>query len=142
MDEPGSFRHAAVIEYDGAPVRWFYRRIGFDVCTAVELPDPNYMATLSGGGMRNVEIRKYANRQGSLVEVISLPQSRGEATSSWSHVAVTVEDCASIVLELTRNGASVVGGPLKSPSGPYLVAYVRDPSGNLVELVQRLRDSD
>lgn len=142
MDDPGTLRHAAVIEYDGAPVAWFYARLGFDVCKAVEIPDPEYMEKLSGGAMRDVAIRKYANRQGSLVEVISLPQPRPTSVTSWNHVAVSVEDCASLVRELTEKGAAVVGGPVRSTSGPYMVAYVRDPSGNLVELVQRLSERD
>ena len=55
-------------------------------------------------------------------------------------MALSVEDCPSLVEELVREGASVTGGPIRSPSGPYVVAYVRDPSGNLVELVQRVSE--
>ena len=141
MDEPGTFRHAAVIEYRDAPITWFYERIGFDVCKANETPDPEYIEALSGGEFRNVSIRKYSNRYGSMIEVISLPRSRVTSTASWNHVAVSVEDCESLVAELSDKGAIVVGGPVRSTSGPYLVAYVRDPSNNLVELVQRLDNS-
>ena len=141
MDDPGFLRHAAVIEFADAPIAWFYESLGFSSRSRVEIPNEDYIATLSGGAIKRASIRKYANAWGSLIEIISLPVMR-EGSVSWNHVAVSVGDCDRVVDQVVREGALLVGGPVRSTSGPYVVAYVRDPSGNLVELVQRLTDSD
>ena len=142
MDDPGTLRHAAVIEYCDAPIAWFYRSLGFDTCTALETPEVGYIEELSGGVWSQVAISKLANSYGSVIEIISLPSRRVLSTLAWNHVAISVEDCQSLVDELVDGGATVTGGPIRSPSGPYIVAYVRDPSWNLVELVQRLPESN
>lgn len=142
MDEPGTMRHTAVIEYLNAPIIWFYAELGFDTLVAEEIPDSDYMTTLSGGELSNISIGKYANTQGSIVEVISIPSERPPNPPAWSHIAVSVHNCAAMVESLVTRGGSLVGGPVESTSGPYVVAYVRDPSGNLVELVQRLPASE
>lgn len=121
---------------------WFYAELGFDKHVADEVPDVEYMTMLSGGGLAHVSISKYANEQGSLIEVISVPSALPSTPPPWNHVAVSVGDCAATVEALVAGGGSLVGGPVQSTSGPYLVAYVRDPSGNLVELVQRLPESE
>ena len=142
MDEPGTLRHAAVIEYCDAHIAWFYRTLGFKACTATEQPDTGYIEQLSGGAWSQVSISKYSNSYGSVVEIISLPSRRPVFVEVWNHIAISVEDCQASVSELVDQGATVTGGPIRSPSGPFIVAYVRDPSGNLVELVQRLREWD
>lgn len=142
MDKPGTLRHAAVIEYSDAPIAWFYRKLGFSTCVATEEPEHEYIKELSGGAWSQVSINKFANGRGSIMEIISLPYPRRHSTMAWNHVAISVEDCHSLVRELVKEGATVTGGPIRSPSGPYVVAYVRDPSGNLVELVQRVSETD
>lgn len=134
-------RHTAVIELLEAPVAWFYAALGFDQCVAVEAPDSTYMAALSGGVLRDVAIKKYANAQGSVIEVITVPSSVPLSPSPWNHIAVSVGNCFETVDALVAGGGTLIGGPLPSPTGPYLVAYLRDPSDNLVELVQRLPES-
>lgn len=138
MDSQGFLRHAAVIEYSNAPIAWFYTRLGFSQCVATEEPETEYIRELSGGEWSDVSIMKFTNSYGSVIEIISLPSPRTDSIVSWSHVAISVEDCQSLVNELVAAGAALVGGPIRSPSGPYVVAYVRDPSGNLVEIVQRV----
>lgn len=140
MDKPGTLRHAAVIEYLKAPVSWFYAELGFNKRVTDEVPDIGYMTALSGGSLGSVFISKYANEQGSIIEVISFPSAPPPTPPPWNHVAVSVRNCAEMVDSLVTGGGTLVGGPVQSPSGPYLVAYVRDPSGNLVELVQRLAE--
>lgn len=138
MDSPGTLRHAAVIEYLRTPVAWFYAELGFDTLMANEIPDVEYMSALTGGGLARVSISKYANASGALIEIISVPLGLPSSPPNWNHIAVSVGDCAATVESLASGGGTVVGGPVHSTSGPYLVAYVRDPSGNLVELVERV----
>lgn len=137
MDEPGTLRHVAVIEFADAPIAWFYERLGFDSCVATEVPEESYLRALTGDQLSSASIKKFSNGRGGLIEVISVPD-RLSASLVWNHIAISVSDCSGSVRELTEGGASLVGGPICSPSGPYKVAYIRDPSGNLVELVERL----
>ena len=138
MDRPGTLRHVAVIEYCDAPIAWIYQRLGFRNCTSIEVPETAYISELSGGAWSEIRISKYANEYGSQVEIVSLPLPRGPERGNWNHIAVSVDDCSVLVADLVRGGAILTGGPVRSSSGPYLVAYLRDPSGNLIELVQRL----
>ena len=138
MDELGSLRHAAVIQFRGAPVEDFYFSLGFITCTAREEPSPRYMAALTGGKVTCASIAKFANQFGSVIEIITIEAESVERVAIWNHIAITVFDCAAKIRELENVGGVRIGGPVQSPDGPYIVAYVRDASGNLVELVQPL----
>ncbi len=135
-DQPFFMRHAAVIEYVGLPVIPFYRALGFTRVVAREHPEPGYISILTGGRFSSVEILKLANGHGQIMEVISVPTELVNSPSQMSHIAVTVAGCQAAVKELTSLGGQVIGGPVKSPDGPFVVAYVRDASGNLVEVVE------
>ena len=137
-DELGSFRHAAVIQFRGAPVEDFYFSLGFVTCTAREEPSPGYMAALTGGEVTRATIAKFVNQSGSVIEIVTLETESVKRVAMWNHIAITVAECAAKIRELEDVGGVLIGGPVQSPDGPYIVAYVRDASGNLVELVQPL----
>lgn len=64
----------------------------------------------------------------------------GPGSGGWDHLALEVEDIDEAHRELAKQGVSFVSPPEDFPSdAPILcIAFLRDPDGNLVELVQPL----
>ena len=130
-------RHVAVLEFPDRKVGDFYKILGFDEVVHREDPPREYIEALTGGNLADLKIRKVANRHNQILEILSLPYVNVLTSGPWNHFAVTVTDCNLIIEQLTLADGFVVGGPVASPDGPFLVAYVRDASGNLVEIVEQ-----
>jgi predicted enzyme related to lactoylglutathione lyase len=55
-------------------------------------------------------------------------------------IAFTVDDIASVIDYIVREGGDLIGEPLKSPSGfPAYHCYARDPEGNVLHLAENLK---
>jgi lactoylglutathione lyase len=63
-----------------------------------------------------------------------------EIGSGYGHVAVEVEDAYAACDEIKRKGGKVTreAGPMKH--GSTVIAFVQDPDGYKIELIQRKRD--
>jgi catechol 2,3-dioxygenase-like lactoylglutathione lyase family enzyme len=86
------------------------------------------------------------NAQGARVELFerqgSVPaglQHHIESTrrQGWFQYALAVPDIAQTFAAVTAAGAQATLAPTTAPDGASLVAFVRDPDGNLVEFLQR-----
>lgn len=130
-------RHVAVLEFPDRKVDNFYKVLGFDEVVHREDPPREYIEALTGGNLADLKIRKVANRHNQILEILSLPSVNIPTGGAWNHFAISVADCNLTIEQLTLADGVVVGGPVASPDGPFLVAYVRDASGNLVELVEQ-----
>ena len=135
-------RHHAVIGQSAEALRMFYEYFGFTKLLVKELPDPNYIRALTGGSWSSALILKLKNANGDVLEIIeptpTSATSASVAVENWSHIAFTVAHCDNAVHELVLRGARLVGEAVSNPGAPYRVAYLRDPAGNLVEIVQSL----
>ena len=58
-------------------------------------------------------------------------------TRGWAHIALDVEDIDAFHAKLLEAGAGEVWPPRPSPEPGVSMAFVRDPEGNLIELVSR-----
>ena len=142
VDSHNALRHHAVIGLSGKVLRDFYEYFGFTHLVVEEIPDTAYIQALTGGAWSSALIVKLKNDDGDVLEIIE-PQGLLEAidfstVTSWAHIAITVTNCDQATQDVVELGGSQVGGPITNPDSPYRVAYVRDPAGNLVELVERL----
>ena len=65
---------------------------------------------------------------------------RYELGSGYGHVAVEVEDAAASCAEIKRRGGVVTreAGPMKH--GTTVIAFVQDPDGYKIELIQRKKE--
>jgi len=63
--------------------------------------------------------------------------SRYEPGNAYGHIAIAVDDAAQACAEVRRRGGKVVreAGPMKH--GTTVIAFVEDPDGYKVELIQR-----
>jgi lactoylglutathione lyase len=64
---------------------------------------------------------------------------RYEVGSGFGHLAIEVEDAAAACAEIARRGGLVTrqAGPMKH--GTTVIAFVRDPDGYAIELIERRR---
>ncbi|MFF1257399.1 VOC family protein [Streptomyces sp. NPDC058321] len=58
-------------------------------------------------------------------------------TEGYGHFAVTTPDLDSLYAELRRLGASTAMAPAASPEPGVRMAWVHDPEGNLIELMEK-----
>jgi catechol 2,3-dioxygenase-like lactoylglutathione lyase family enzyme len=86
------------------------------------------------------------NPQGARVELFERknsvpagPQHQIDSTrrQGWFQFALAVPDIAETFSAVTAAGAEPSLAPTTAPDGVSLVAFVRDPDGNLVEFLQR-----
>jgi catechol 2,3-dioxygenase-like lactoylglutathione lyase family enzyme len=137
-----ALRHHAVTGPSATVLQDFYEYFGFTHLIVEELPDSDYIKTLSGGAWFGARILKLRNAVGDVLEIIEPSDSSVEATfggaGNWSHLAFTVVNCDEVVSAVLAMGGQLVGGPVTNPEAPFKVAYVRDPAQNLIELVEGL----
>jgi catechol 2,3-dioxygenase-like lactoylglutathione lyase family enzyme len=55
----------------------------------------------------------------------------------WFQTAFRVADVASVFSRVVAVGATPVKAPFTAPDGRASVAFIGDPDGNLIELIQR-----
>ncbi|HEX4033035.1 MAG TPA: VOC family protein [Solirubrobacteraceae bacterium] len=58
-------------------------------------------------------------------------------TRGWAHIALDVEDLDGVYARLLAAGAGAVWPPRQSPEPGVSMAFVRDPEGNLIELISK-----
>lgn len=137
-------RHQAVLVGELDQAREFYGLLGLRETIYHGTPCPSFICQLSGGAWRGVSIVKLSSSDGSVLELLRPEYSSdagGSASPSWNHVAFTVDDCLAMVNRLAKEGGIQVGGPVTDPEAPFRVAYLRDPWGNLLEIVEQLTES-
>jgi lactoylglutathione lyase len=72
----------------------------------------------------------------------SQPRATGHPVEStldqgWFQIAFRVDDTRSVFSRIVAGGANPVKEPFVAPDGRSTVAFVGDPDGNLIELIQR-----
>lgn len=104
-------------------------------------------------GMRLLRMQEYPEGKFTLAfvgyqdetegAVIELTENRGVESynpgDGFGHIAVEVEDAYAACEEIRRRGGNVVrdAGPMKH--GTTVIAFVEDPDGYKIELIQRKR---
>jgi lactoylglutathione lyase len=87
-----------------------------------------------------------SNEGGARVELFhrsdSLAAAQGDPIEStrqqgWFQLAFCVNDVAAVFEHVVALGAKPVKYPFSAPDGRSKVAFIADPDGNLLELIQR-----
>jgi len=63
-----------------------------------------------------------------------------ELGTAYGHVAIGVEDCEKVCTEITARGGEVTYGPAFMDGLNEMIAFVKDPDGYQIELVERPKD--
>jgi catechol 2,3-dioxygenase-like lactoylglutathione lyase family enzyme len=117
-----------------AEQRWYRSNLGLEqVVERVQLPEPP---------VRTVVLRAPSGLRLELIELAGSEPSSADnpldaaRTQTYGHLALEVDDLDAAFSELTAAGAHPVSPPAPGASRGIRFAYVQDPEGNLLELIQ------
>ena len=117
-----------------AQQQWYAKALGLDeVVERFELPDPHVRSVVlrASNGLR-IEL---IERKGFRARVFADPLDAA-LTQGYGHWAAEVDDLERTFAELTATGAQPVWPPAPAVQAGSRFAYVKDPEGNLLELIQ------
>ena len=137
MKEALAFDHAGVSVSDLEVAHHFYAQVlGFDqVEHAFELPAHE----IRGRVLRNasgVRVELF-ERRGSVPMARRGHPTEGALQQGWFQFALATRELDACYARVVEAGASPVLAPRTAPDGATRIAFVGDPDGNLIELVQR-----
>ncbi|MGC4029262.1 MAG: lactoylglutathione lyase [Steroidobacteraceae bacterium] len=110
----------------------FYTRVlGMNVLRTRDVPEHKYSLTFLGYGRGN------ADGSGELELTYNYGVSSYEIGTAFGHLALGVPDVAAACERIRAAGGKVVreAGPVKS--GTTVIAFVEDPDGYKIELIER-----
>ncbi len=112
-------------------VDFYTRVIGMNVLRTVDMPEQKYSLTFLGFGTGNAE------GGGELELTYNYGVSSYQAGTAFGHLAIGVPDVAATCEAIRAAGGKVVrpAGPVKG--GTTVIAFVEDPDGYKIELIQR-----
>jgi catechol 2,3-dioxygenase-like lactoylglutathione lyase family enzyme len=130
------FDHVSISVSDlNAQVAWYRHALGFaEVVEQYELPEPPVRTAVlqAASGIRIEMIeRGGSGRTGEYSDPLDITRSQG-----YGHWAVDVDDLDVAFAWLLDAGASEVWPPADAVAPGARFAYVKDPEGNLIELIQ------
>jgi catechol 2,3-dioxygenase-like lactoylglutathione lyase family enzyme len=117
-----------------AQQHWYKHALGLsEVVEQFELPEPHVRTVVlrAPNGLR-VEL---IEREGSSAQAFNDPLEAA-LTQGFGHWALEVEDLDRTFAELSAAGAQSVSPPAPAVQPGARFAFVRDPEGNLLELIQ------
>jgi catechol 2,3-dioxygenase-like lactoylglutathione lyase family enzyme len=129
------FDHVGLSVADLDRQRDFYgRSLGLTaIDERVELPDAQVRTViLRGHAGLKIEL---IERGGSTPQEFSDPFD-GAGTQGYFHWALAVEDLDTVFAQMLDAGATEVSAPAPAARAGARFAYVKDPEGNLLELIQ------
>jgi lactoylglutathione lyase len=112
-------------------VDFYTRVIGMKVLRTVDLPEQKYSLTFLGFGAGN------ADGSAELELTYNYGVARYDLGTAFGHLAIGVPDVAATCEQITAAGGKVVrpAGPVKG--GTTVIAFVEDPDGYKIELIER-----
>jgi catechol 2,3-dioxygenase-like lactoylglutathione lyase family enzyme len=99
---------------------------------ALDLPEAGIRSVIicSSNGLRLELIERRGSTRQDEVDVIGKAFNQG-----YTHLALRVDDLTGALRAVEAAGGAVVSGPAMAQRPGVRFAYVRDPEGNLIELV-------
>jgi catechol 2,3-dioxygenase-like lactoylglutathione lyase family enzyme len=130
------FHHVSLSVADlDAERRWYQQALGLsDITEQFELPEPAVRTVvLQGASGLRVELiqRAASTRVRPSGDPLDAALSQG-----YGHWAIEVEDVEEAFADLTSAGGQPVWPPAAAVQPGARFAYVKDPEGNLLELIQ------
>jgi lactoylglutathione lyase len=110
----------------------FYTKVmGMNLLTIKDMPEQKYTLAFLGDGTGN------ADGSAELELTNNHGVTSSEPGTAYGHIALGVSDVAATCAQIRAAGGNVVrdAGPVKG--GTTIIAFVQDPDGYKVELIQR-----
>ncbi len=117
-------------------VDFYTRIIGMQVLRTTDMPEQKYSLTFLGFGGGN------ADGSAELELTYNYGVDHYELGTAFGHLAIGVPDVAATCERIKAAGGKVVrdAGPVKG--GTTVIAFVEDPDGYKIELIERLSLAD
>jgi len=110
-------------------VRFYTQVMGMRVLRTFEQPEENYSLTFLGFGDE------------STTSVLELTHNYGvcqyDLGTGYGHVAIGVKDCYQACAEIRARGGNITREPGPLKGGNEVIAFVSDPDGYPIELIQQ-----
>ena len=108
----------------------FYTNIlGMRVLRTHDNPEEKYSLTFMGYG---------EEKDASVLELTyNYGVSQYELGNGFGHIAISVEDCHAVCEDLKSGGLSIKYGPKAMRGSQSIIAFITDPDGYQIELIQR-----
>lgn len=120
-----------------AQLAWYQRAFGFEATAPFEVTAIGLRgAFLLGPDDVAIELLE---RQGSTHTTPATSAPEDLLTQGWAHLCFRVADVDETFAQLVTAGAIVVGEPGPSPEPGVRFAFVTDPEGNFIEILDRDR---
>ncbi|WP_159501486.1 VOC family protein [Microbacterium sp. 18062] len=114
---------------------WYQKAFGLDSAKAFEIPPVGLRGVfLLGPDDIAIELLE---RKGSTHRTPATTPSDELLAQGWGHLCFRVTDVDAVVDRLAAAGATVVTTPAPSPEPGVRFAFVTDPEGNFIELIDR-----
>jgi catechol 2,3-dioxygenase-like lactoylglutathione lyase family enzyme len=130
------FHHVSLSVADlDAQLDWYARSLGLtQVIERFELPEPRVRTVVlqAPNGVR-IELIERAGSLRSEIYNDPLDTSRGQGYGHW---ALEVDDVNDVFARLVGSGGEPIWPPADAVQPGARFAYVKDPEGNLIELIQ------
>ena len=121
----------SVADFD-ASVAWYRRHFGFELLK--KWGDASLRMGLIGKDGVHLEIFAAAGAAPGPDEALSVKESFDQR--GWKHLAFTVPDLRAAIETLRADGVTIFVEPVFGGPPGYAFAFLRDPDGNHLELVQ------
>jgi catechol 2,3-dioxygenase-like lactoylglutathione lyase family enzyme len=139
-----SLRHFGIVVINLHRALDFYcGRLGLTVSRRMEEQGAFLDTVLATPGVKVTTVKLAAPEGPTLLELLQFespaPEDGGIPSlfrTGSTHFALTVKNLKKLQEELAANGTPFLSAPETSPDGLAMVAFCRDPEGNLIELVE------
>ncbi len=139
-----SLRHFGIVVRDiDRALNFYCGKLGLTVARRMDETGPFLQAVLNAPEVKVITVKLAANEGPTLLELLRFESPEtdvGDVPSLFrtgaTHFALTVQDLVMLHEELKAFGTEFLSEPHRSPDGLALVAFCRDPEGNLIELVE------
>jgi lactoylglutathione lyase len=141
-----NIRHTGIVVSNLAISIDFYTRIlGFRIVSQKDEPGHfiDRILGLSGTELTTVKMSLSNDQMIELLYFHSHKESqkkiKNPSTIGITHFAVTVDNIAETYRKLGKLGVEFISSPETSPDEQAIVAFCKDPDGNYIELVQKVK---
>jgi len=125
-------RHVGIVVRDVATCREFYYKLGFTHARC-SYERGNFIEKALHVKNVEIEIVKLSNTDGDIIELLRVNTSQHGVVKHSRIISPGISHIALTVSEIDP-----VHNPQTSPDGKVKVAFISDPEGNMIELVEEL----
>lgn len=135
-------RHICIVVKDlDRALDFYHDKLGLKIIK-IRLEQGKYIETLLGiKGVQVIYAKLAADDTNfPMLELYYFPRNNQFYTNlSFHHISFTVNDLRKEYKRLNTLGVHCISNPILSPTKKELVCFIRDPDGNLIELVETLK---